>query len=208
MNQLAATARVFPNVKLGTNVVIEDFCIIGCPPEGASPGEIATVIGDGAVIRSHVVIYAGNNIGNNFHAGNKVNIREYNCIGDDVSIGTLSVIEHHVEIGSGVRIHTQVFVPEHSVLMKDVWIGPNVVMTNAKYPNFSDTKNYLRGPIVEPAARIGANATILPGLRVGRGSLVGAGAVVTRDVPPGTIVAGNPARPMRMLNISEPVQGD
>ena len=73
-------------------------------------------IGEGSVIRSHTVIYAGNVIGRNFQTGNKVNIRESNRIGNNVSVGTLSVIEHHVEIGDGVRIHTQAFIPEYSVL--------------------------------------------------------------------------------------------
>ncbi len=86
------------------------------------------------MIRSHTVIYAGNTIGRNFQTGNKVNIRESNRIGDNVSVGTLSVIEHHVEIADNVRIHTQVFMPEFSVLEEGCWIGPNVVLTNAKYP--------------------------------------------------------------------------
>ena len=80
------------------------------------------------------MIYAGNVIGRNFQTGNKVNIRESNRIGDNVSVGTLSVIEHHVEIGDSVRIHTQAFIPEYSVLEEGCWIGPNVVLTNAKYP--------------------------------------------------------------------------
>ena len=197
MSEIAATARVYPNVTLGTNAIIEDFCVIGRPPRGAAPGEIATVIGDNAIIRSHAVIYAGNTIGRNLHVGHKANIREHNRIGDDVSIGTLSVIEHHVEIGSRVRIHTQVFIPEFSVLMDGVWIGPNAVLTNAKYPNFPDTKNRLRGPVIEAGARIGANATILAGVLVGRGSLVGGGAVLTKNVQAGMVVAGNPARVLR-----------
>ena len=193
MNQIAATAHIYPNVSIGQNVIIDDFCVIGCPPKGVSPGDVETVIGDNAIIRSHVVIYAGNRIGKNIHIGHKANLREYNRIGDDVSIGTLSVVEHNVEIGSRVRIHTQVFIPEYSVLMDEAWIGPNVVLTNAKYPHFPHTKDHLHGPIIEPMARIGANATILPGVVIGRGSLVGAGAVVTKDVKPGVVVAGNPA---------------
>lgn len=200
MSQIAPTAHIYPNVTLGANVVIEDFCVIGCPPRGAAAGEFETLIGDNAIVRSHAVIYAGNRIGRNMHVGHKANIREHNSIGDEVSIGTLSVIEHHVQIGSRVRIHSQVFIPEYSVVMDDAWIGPNVVLTNARYPNFPDTKSNLHGPVIEPTARIGANATILPGVVIGRGSLVGAGAVVTKDVQPGMVVAGNPARVMGLVS--------
>lgn len=98
------TSIVRANVTFGDGVVLEDFCIIGAPPRGAKDGELATRIGDNAVIRSHTVIYAGNVIGNNFQTGNKVNIRESNRIGNNVSVGTLSVIEHHVEIADNVRI--------------------------------------------------------------------------------------------------------
>src|SRR5206468_7638651 len=97
------TYKLYENVTLGDGSVVEDFCIIGTPPRGARDGEWPTTIGDNAVIRSHTVIYAGNIIGRNFQTGNKVNIRESNRIGNNVSIGTLSVIEHHVEIADNVR---------------------------------------------------------------------------------------------------------
>ena len=95
------------------------------------------------------MIYAGNRIGENFQTGNKVNIRESNEIGNNVSIGTLSVIEHHVRIGNGVRMHSQVFVPEFTVIEDDAWLGPNVVITNAKYPLSPGVKETLAGPIVK-----------------------------------------------------------
>lgn len=192
MSRIAATAVVYPGVQLGDDVVIEDFCVVGAPFEGYA-GE-PTVIGAGAMIRSHAVIYAGNRIGRGFQAGNKANVREHNVIGDDVSIGTLSVVEHHVEIANGVRIHTQAFVPEYTVLEEDAWIGPQVVLTNAKYPRSPSVKAELRGPRIGRAAKVGANATILAGIIVGENSLVGAGSVVTADVAAGDIVAGNPAR--------------
>jgi acetyltransferase-like isoleucine patch superfamily enzyme len=186
--------RIFANVHLGDGWTVEEFCIIGTPPRGKGPGELATTIGEGSVIRSHTVIYAGNTIGRSFQTGNKVNIREENRIGNNVSIGTLSVVEHHVEIGDDVRIHTQAFIPEFSVLEDGCWIGPNVVLTNAKYPLSPGVKDRLVGPVIRKGAKVGANATILPGVIVGENALVGAGAVVTRDVPPGALVTGNPAR--------------
>ena len=194
------TYRVHKNVVLGDGSQLEDYCIVGVPPRGKRDGELPTAIGAGAVIRSHTVIYAGNVIGRNFQTGNKVNIRESNRIGDNVSVGTLSVIEHHVDIGDHVRIHTQAFIPEFSVLEEGCWIGPNVVLTNAKYPLSPGVKDQLAGPVIRVGAKIGANATILPGVVVGEGALVGAGAVVTHDVPAGAVVVGNPARVIRQIS--------
>jgi acetyltransferase-like isoleucine patch superfamily enzyme len=188
------------NVTLGEGTAVEPYCILGTPPRGARDGELPTSIGAGSVIRSHTVIYAGNVIGRNFQTGNKVNIRESNRIGNNVSVGTLSVIEHHVEIGDGVRIHTQAFIPEYSVLEEGCWIGPNVVLTNAKYPLSPGVKDQLAGAVIRKGAKIGANATILPGVVVGENALVGAGAVVVRDVPAGSVVVGNPARIVNQIS--------
>jgi acetyltransferase-like isoleucine patch superfamily enzyme len=188
------------NVTLGPGSLVEDYCIIGTPPRGRSDGELPTTIGPHAVIRSHTVIYAGNEIGADFQTGNKVNIRESNRIGENVSIGTLSVVEHHVTIGDHVRIHTQVFVPEYTVLEEGVWLGPNVVLTNAKYPKSPDAKANLKGPVLRKGAKVGANATILPGVVIGENALIGAGSVVVRDVPDETVVAGNPARTINHLS--------
>ena len=150
------TSKIYPGVSLGERAIIEDFCVIGAPPRDTREGELATTIGNGAVIRSHTVIYAGNVIGSDFQTGNKVNVRELNQIGDNVSIGTLSVVEHHVKIGNGVRIHTQAFVPEFSVLEDSCWIGPNVVLTNAKYPLSPGVKAQLAGPVNRTGGVVGA----------------------------------------------------
>src|SRR5436190_10957333 len=148
-------SKIYQNVQLGPQSLIEDFCIVGAPPRGAADGELATTIGEKAIIRSHTVVYAGNVIGRNFQTGNKVNIRESNRIGNDVSIGTLSVVEHHVTIGNRVRVHTQVFIPEFSVLEDGCWIGPNVVLTNAKYPQSPGVKDRLKGTVVRAGAKLG-----------------------------------------------------
>ncbi len=127
-------------------------------------------------------------------------IREENEIGDRVSIGTGSIVEHHVKIGHGVRIHSQVFVPEFSILEDGCWLGPNVVLTNALHPLCPRVKECLKGATIRAGARIGANATLLPDIEIGQGALVGAGSVVVRDVGAGSVVAGNPARKVKSID--------
>jgi acetyltransferase-like isoleucine patch superfamily enzyme len=185
---------IYPGVDLGEQTTVGEFALVGVPLRGVEAGETETRIGARSHIRSHTVIYAGNVIGANFQTGHGAMIRELNEIGDNVSIGTHSVIEHHVKIGDRVRIHSNAFIPEYSVIEEGAWIGPNVVFTNALYPLSPNAKATLKGPQVMAGAKIGANSTLLPGVRVGRNSLVGAGSVVVHDVPDGKVVVGNPAR--------------
>lgn len=191
---VSTTYHIYPNVALPENAEIDDFVILGKPPRGGRPGQFGLSFGPGCVIRSHTVIYAGNHIGAQFQTGHHVMIREENTIGSSVSIGTQSVIEHHVTIRDHVRIHSQVFVPEYTILEAGCWLGPRVMITNARYPVSRGVKDRLVGAHIMENAKIGANATLLPGITIGADALVGAGAVVTKDVEPGVIVAGNPAR--------------
>lgn len=186
--------HIYPNVRLPDDAEVDEFVILGKPPRNTAPGELALVFGAAPVIRSHTVIYAGNVIGARLQTGHHVVIRENNQIGDDVSIGTHSIVEHHVTIQNGVRLHSRVFVPEYSTLEANCWLGPGVMLTNARYPVSRGVKDRLVGPHIEAGAIIGANAVLLPGVRIGAGSLIGAGSVVTKDVAPGAVLVGNPAR--------------
>lgn len=195
MSTIADTARIHPGVRHGPDLIVQDFVIIGVPSsDDTTP---ATTIGKNAVLRSHTVIYAGNRIGDHFTTGHGVLVRESNTIGNHVSVGSHSIVEHHVTIGNGVRIHSNAFIPEYSILEDDAWIGPNVCLTNADHPKCPNAPDCFRGVTVRQGAKVGANATLLPGVVVGRGALVGAGAVVTKDVPDNAVVAGNPARVVR-----------
>jgi acetyltransferase-like isoleucine patch superfamily enzyme len=191
---VSAFVHLYPNVDLGEGAMLGDFVVIGEPPRGKAEGEAPTRLGARAVIRSHTVIYAGNIIGDDFQTGHGVLIREDNRIGSHVSVGSHSVIEHHVDIGDGVRIHSNVFIPEYSTLEADCWIGPGVIFTNARYPRSPDVKASLIGPTIRSGAKVGAGAVLLPGVVSGHNALIGAGAVVTKDVPDGAVVVGNPAR--------------
>jgi acetyltransferase-like isoleucine patch superfamily enzyme len=192
-------AVVYPGVVWGGHYTVDPYVIVGYPVEGLAAGEQATFIGEGALLRSHTVIYGGNRIGKGFQTGHGALIRECNEIGDNVSIGSGSIVEHHVRIGNGVRLHSHVFVPEFSVLEDECWLGPNVVLTNARYPRSPRAKDELVGPHIERGAKLGANVTVLPGIRIGRDALIGAGAVVTKDVPAGAVVVGNPGRVINTL---------
>lgn len=205
---ISSNARVYPHVEMTKDCEVEDFAVVGSPVSSDERFP-RTIIGKSAWIRSHTVIYSGCRIGQELSTGNKANIREHCSIGDGVSIGTLSVVEHHVIIEDGVRLHSQTFVPEFCALKKGAWIGPNVVLTNAKYPRTSSTKEELEGVIVEEDARIGANSTVLPGVNIGRNSLVGAGSVVVSDTVQQGIYYGNPAvRKGWICTCGRPLEGE
>ena len=191
---IASTARLLGEVFLGEGTAVEDFVVIGTLPNVVEGFEPRVAIGPNATIRSHSVIYAGNTIGARFQTGHGALLREANEIADDVSVGSHSIVEHRVRIGRGARIHSNAFVPEFSVIDEGAWIGPCVVLTNARYPTSPNAKRELAGVHVGARARVGAGAVLLPGITIGADALVGAGAVVVRDVPAGTVVVGNPAR--------------
>ncbi len=106
------------------------------------------------------------------------------------------IIEDQCKIGNNVSIQSGVYIPTYSIIEDNVFLGPNSVLTNDKYIGYEDPrKGDLKGVMIEKNASIGANSTILPGVRIGHNAVVGSGAVVTRDVAPGTVVAGVPAKP-------------
>jgi acetyltransferase-like isoleucine patch superfamily enzyme len=194
------TNIIYKNVSLGRDCIIEPPCIIGKPPRGYSDGELSLIIDNNAVIRPFTTIYAGSVIGKNLQTGQGVSIREDNRIGNNVSIGTNSVLELGNNIGDYSRIHSNCFM-ELVTLGRYVFVGPNVVFTDDPHPmGCPYYKECKGGPVIEDYAKIGANSTILPGVRIGRNSLIGAGSVVTTDVPPDSVVAGNPAKVIKSID--------
>jgi len=121
-----------------------------------------------------------------------VEIADYVVIGSNCYIGAWS------KIGESSRLQHGVFLPNGSILGKKVFIGPNVTFTDDRYPKCGNINYKADPPIIEDEAAVGAGATILPGVRIGKGAMVGAGAVVTRDVEPYETVVGCPAEPMRL----------
>ena len=120
-------------------------------------------------------------------------------IGRDGNICSHCFIENKVVVGDRVTVKCGVQLWDGVTLEDDVFVGPNATFTNDRVPRSRNASATLLPTLVKKGASIGANATILPGLTIGEGAMVGAGAVVTKDVPPRTLVVGNPARIVRTL---------
>ena len=120
-------------------------------------------------------------------------------IGRDCNICDHVFIENNVKVGNRVTIKCGVQLWDGITLEDDVFVGPNATFTNDLFPRSKVYPDQFLETIVKYGASIGANATILPGVTIGEGAMVGAGSVVTKDVPAGVVVAGNPAKIVRNL---------
>jgi len=192
--------QIYPNVEIGPGAILEPPLVLGKPPRGKEAGELRLLIGRGAVIRPFTTIYAGTTIGSRFQCGQGASIREDNEIGDDVSVGTNAVLEFGNRIGSGVRIHSGCFL-EMATVEDHVFLGPHVVFTDDPHPmGCPRYKECLGGVTVRTMAKIGANTTLLPGVVIGRNSLIGAGSVVVKNIPDDVVAAGNPAQVIKRID--------
>jgi acetyltransferase-like isoleucine patch superfamily enzyme len=169
-------------------------CVLGHPT--ADGEERPLVLGPGTVVRAYAVLYQGATLGTAVHVGHGALVREGNQLGDAVSVGSGAQLEPGNRIGARTRVHSGCFL-SNTVLGDDVFCGPHVVFSDDPHPPCPRYLDCVGGARVEDGAAIGAGAVLLPGVTVGRDSLVAAGAVVTRDVEPGWVVAGNPAKPLR-----------
>jgi acetyltransferase-like isoleucine patch superfamily enzyme len=164
--------------------------VIGEVP-GRKIKDLTLTIGPHAIVRSFTVIYAGSTIGAHLETGHGVVIREENRIGDGFSIWNNSTIDYGCVIGNRVRVHNGVYVAQFTIIEDDVFLAPGVMIANDRHPI---CRECMKGPTIKRGARVGVNATLLPEVVIGEEALVGAGAVVTKDVPPRAVVVGNPAR--------------
>ncbi|MCP8311083.1 MAG: N-acetyltransferase [Candidatus Methylarchaceae archaeon HK01M] len=138
-----------------------------------------------------------NHVGKDVELGRNVKLWHFSYIGDgtkigdNVTIGSLSHIDYKVKIGNNCRIEGNVYISPLTVIGSGVFIGPGVIFTNDPYP----PSKRLVGITVEDGSIIGAGSTIKAGVRIGKNSVIAMGALVTDDVPPGTVVMGIPAKP-------------
>src|SRR5262249_816372 len=178
------------DVHLGAGAVIDPGVLLGYPSGRPAIGG-ATHIGASARIRAGTIVYAAVVIGDRFETGHHTIVREENRIGDHCTIWNNSTIDYGCAIGHRVKIHCNVYVAQFTTLEDDVFLAPGVTIANDPHPICSKC---MQGPTIRRGARIGVNVTLLPLITIGENALVGAGSVVTTDVPPGMLVAGNPAR--------------
>lgn len=191
---VGAFTVVHDGVHLADGVVVGSHCSIGEPIgswyEDQSP-PVGCTVGDDAIIRSHSVIYDGVVVGAGLRTGHRAVIREASVLGFDVQVGSGADLQGSLIIGDHVRIHSNVFVAPGSNIRDYAWLFPGVILTNDPHPP-SDSCS--QGPDIGEFAAIGAASVVLPGVRVGRHSLVAAASVVAHDVPEMTVVLGTPAR--------------
>lgn len=201
-------------MRLGNNVTVFPGAVIGRPPlsSGATTRQVQidellpVEIGDNCVIGCGAVIYMNVKIGHHSMICDTAGVREECEIGDHTVIAMGVTINYRTRIGSRVKIMDNTHITGNMLIEDDVFISTHVSTTNdnamgRKPPQGKDWSG--KGPIVRQFATIGQSACLLPGVVVGRNAIVGAGAVVTRDVPPETLVIGVPARAVRRLTPEE-----
>ena len=178
-------------IIVGARSVIDDGAVVG---ELYAGWQQPTVIGEDCHIRRNSIIFTDTVLGDGTTTGIGVVIREHTRTGRDCVIGTMTIIEGNSDIGDQVIVQSDVFIPTMTKIGSRVFIGPRVVMTNDSYPLRRRAEYVASGPVLSDDVTIGANSTLLPGVRIGEGAIVAAGAVVTRDVPPWSLALGVPAR--------------
>jgi acetyltransferase-like isoleucine patch superfamily enzyme len=202
--EIHPTATVYEGTVLGEGVKVLEGAVVGKQPT-LSPRSTArreplspTTIGDGTIVSTGAIVFAGSSIGARVILGDQSCVRERVEIGDDVVLGRGSYIENDTTVGALTKIQAQAYITAYSTLEDNVFIAPCVVTTNDNYMGRTEKRlSQLRGPTIRRGARIGGGAMLCPGVEIGEDAFVGAGAVVTKDVPPRKLVVGSPARVLR-----------
>jgi len=208
--EIHPTATVYEGTVLGEGVRVLEYAVVGKQPslgarstakrEPLPPAEL----GAGTVVSTGAVVFAGSTVGANCIVGDQSCIRERVTLADDCVLGRGSLIENDTTVGAGTRIQAGAYVTAYSTLEEDVFIAPCVVTTNDNFMGRTEKrKELMRGPTIRRSARIGGGAILCPGVEIGEEAFVGAGAVVTKNVPPGVVVVGSPARVLRDVHPDE-----
>jgi acetyltransferase-like isoleucine patch superfamily enzyme len=202
--EIAATAIVYPGTIVGDGCRILDYAVVGKQPtlsprstakrEPLAPAEL----GPGTIVSTGAIVFAGTRVGARVIVGDQACVRERCEVGDDVVVGRGSLIENDTTVGALTKIQADAYITAYSTLEDNVFVAPRVITTNDNYMGRTEKRfESVKGPTLRRGARIGGGAILLPGIEVGEEAFVGAGAVVTRDVPPRAVVVGSPARWIR-----------
>ncbi len=187
-----------PDVRLGERVEVFAHAVLGRHPSGAgatarpASARQRLSIGSGCSIGAHATIYFDVEIGEHTLVGDSASIREGARIGERCILSRCVTVNYDVTIGDRVKVMDTTHITGGTVIGDDAFISTMVATTNDNAPTSASSN--LAGPVIEPAAVVGAGAVLLPGVVIGSGAVVAAGAVVTADVAPGATVLGVPAR--------------
>jgi acetyltransferase-like isoleucine patch superfamily enzyme len=201
---------VYPGTVLGEGVKVLEGAVVGKQPT-LSPRSTAkreplppAELGDGTIVSTGAIVFAGSRVGARVILGDQSCVRERVDIGDDVVLGRGSLIENDTSVGARTKIQAGAYITAYSALEDDVFIAPCVVTTNDNFMGRTEQRHDLiKGPTIRRGARIGGGAILCPAVVIGEEAFVGAGAVVTKDVPPRMLVVGNPARVLRAVSDDE-----
>jgi len=207
-------AVIHAGVQLGAGCRVEDHAVLGRQPRPAPTSTVKVpktlpplVIGDETSIGTGAVVYTGTTIGSQCLVGDLAFVREQVQIGDRVIVGTHVTIENTVSIGDNVKMQTGAYITAWTIIEADCFIAPCVVTTNDNYMGRTERRFAERGgAVIRRGARVGANVTLLPNVEVGAEAFVAAGSVVSRPVPPATLVIGSPAKARRSVPEDEFVE--
>lgn len=195
---------VHPGTVLGEGCTVSDFAVLGKRPKlgprsTAKAGELAPLLlGPRCSVGSHTVLMAGTAFGAGCIVGDCAGVRERCSIGEGVVIGRAVTVENDTTIGSRTKIQSGAYITAYVTIEEDVFVAPMVVTTNDNFMGRTERRlALLKGCTIRRGARVGGGAHILPGIEIGEEAFVATGAIVTKDVPPRTVVMGVPARPVR-----------
>ncbi len=179
------------NAVVGRGTIIEPNVTVGFAyHRDCGPARI----GRNSILRIGTIIYGDVEVGDYFQTGHYAVVRAKVRMGDFCTVCNHSVIEGIARLGDGVRIMSHTYVPTRTWFGDHVFVGPGVTFLNDKLPGRREPAPTPRGATLEDDVVIGGGVTILPGITIGQGSFIAAGAVVTRDVQPQSLVVGVPGR--------------
>lgn len=202
---------IHEGTEVGDNTTIADGAVLGKSPKPAKTSTMklsasipALKVGEDVTIGANCVIYRGAVIGSNTLIADLASVRENVEIGEYVIVGRGVTIENHVKIGTRTKIQSNSYITAYSTLEEQVFIAPCVTTTNDNFMGRTEERfDKIKGAIVKKGARVGGASIILPGITIAEETFVAAGALVTKDTEPRTLVKGVPAKYVKQVDERE-----